>query len=92
MGEKYDELAQTDDIQRTKVIAELTLIQQFMLGLRDVERIMKLPYENSIVYNWHSRQNEHYFFHPDAEHIEPQKKKYYCDIRKKYCKTIYDLR
>lgn len=51
MGKKYDELAQTDDIQRTKVIAELTLIQQFMLGLRDVERIMKLPYENSIVYN-----------------------------------------
>lgn len=47
----YDALAQTVDLERTKVIAGLTLIQQFLLGIRDVEKGMKLPYVNSLVYN-----------------------------------------
>lgn len=44
----YDKIAETVDSERSKQIVSLTQIQKFLLALRDIERLHKVPYELSI--------------------------------------------
>lgn len=45
----YEKISATQDIQRTISIIKLTQVQQFLLALRDMERLQGVPYDLSMV-------------------------------------------
>lgn len=47
----YQQLSQLNDHDKTKAIAKLTRIQQFLLSLRELEALYDVPYKDSIVFN-----------------------------------------
>lgn len=44
----YDKIAESSDSQRAHELVKLTQIQQFLLGIREVEKLHNIPYEHSI--------------------------------------------
>lgn len=45
----YETLAKTDDLERTIAIQKLTLVQKFLLAVRDIENLQQIPYELSML-------------------------------------------
>lgn len=45
----YDRIAESSDLQRAQEIAKLTQIQKFLLALREIEKLHKIPLDRSMV-------------------------------------------
>lgn len=45
----YESLTKTSDLERASALVNLTQVQKFLLALRDVECLQKIPYNHSII-------------------------------------------
>lgn len=45
----YDRIAESSDLQRAQELAKLTQIQKFILALREIEKLHKIPLDRSMV-------------------------------------------
>lgn len=47
----YEEMAKTNDMERSVALTKITQVQKFLLAIRDVEIIHEVPFESSVIQN-----------------------------------------
>lgn len=47
----YDKITKTEETERVLALSKLTQVQTFLLSIRDVEHIQKVPYDRSLIQN-----------------------------------------